>query len=278
MGELFRDGRAHVIWCGPEGHGPVWDLTAADGGIQVLEGWANTYGPPGQNLFSKGARQEGATWLGSVVDPSKFEMPVHISKTATVGFRSLSESFLEGIDFDVQSRIYVLTRESGWWWLDVRLDDTPEIVYPKDGGLLGFQAYNLPLIAEYPWWSGLERTVTWVNGEKPVKLRNPGNRPAFYTAVVKGPGSLRIPDGDGRLVTLPKLKPGQVLRLDTDPDHRTLVVENPAENLFKDMDPRRFRVPVARNSVFDLSGMQFIDGTAESSVVVRIDPKNRGPW
>ncbi|MBM4637812.1 hypothetical protein GS451_07130 [Rhodococcus hoagii] len=72
-----------------------------------------------------------------------------------MGFRSLSESFLEGIDFDVQSRIYVLTRESGWWWLDVRLDDTPEIVYPKDGGLLDFQAYNLPLIAEYPWWSGL---------------------------------------------------------------------------------------------------------------------------
>ncbi|WP_280429737.1 hypothetical protein [Nocardia brasiliensis] len=278
MSRLFRNGRAQVVLCGPGAQGPVWNMTDGDEGVLLLEGWSNIYDPPTTNLFRQGARQEGATWLGAVVEPRKFELPVHVSQTKMLGWRSVNDAFFESLVFEERSRIYVITEFSGYWWLDIRKDDVEEAVYTKDPALRGAQLYRIPVVAEYPWWRGMDEEVLWLNGKPAPKIRNRGNRPAWYKLVVKGPGVLQIPDGDGRMVTLPKLKAGQILRVDTDPDQRTIIAVNPEENLFRAMGANRFRKPIAKRSLFDLAGIRFIEGNADSSVVIRIEPKNRGPW
>ncbi|QBS43868.1 hypothetical protein DMB37_31000 [Nocardia sp. CS682] len=264
--------------CGPGAQGPVWNMTDGDEGVLLLEGWSNIYDPPTTNLFRQGARQEGATWLGAVVEPRKFELPVHVSQTKMLGWRSVNDAFFESLVFEERSRIYVITEFSGYWWLDIRKDDVEEAVYTKDPALRGAQLYRIPVVAEYPWWRGMDEEVLWLNGKPAPKIRNRGNRPAWCKLIVKGPGVLQIPDGDGRIVTLPKLKAGQILRVDTDPDQRTIIAVNPEENLFRAMGANRFRKPIAKRTLFDLSGIRFIEGNADSSVVIRIEPKNRGPW
>lgn len=278
MSQLFRDGRAQVVLCGPGPQGPVWNLTDGEDGVLLLEGWSNIYDPPTRHIFNQGARQDGATWLGAVVEPRKFELPVHVSQTRMRGWRSVNDAFFESVVFEELSRIYVLTEFSGYWWLDFRKDDTEEAIYTKDPGLRGFQSYRIPVVAENPWWRGMEEEVAWRNGQPAPKIWNRGNRPAWYQMIVKGPGVLQVPDGDGRILTLPKLKPGQVLRVDTDPDKRTIVAVNLEENLFRAMGANRFRAPIPKRTLFDLAGIRFIDGNADSSVVIRVEPKNRGPW
>ncbi|MBF6063013.1 hypothetical protein IU500_12445 [Nocardia terpenica] len=278
MSRLFRDGRAQVVLCGPGEQGPVWNLTDGEDGVLLLEGFTNIYDPPTTHILRQGARQDGATWLGAMVEPRKFELPVHVSQTTMRGWRSVNDAFFESLVFDELSRLYVITQFSGYWWLDIRKDDVEEAIYTKDPGLRGHQLYRIPVLAEYPWWRGMDEEALWVNGQPPPAIHNRGNRPAWYKLIVKGPGVLQIPDGDGRIVTLPKLKPGQILRVDTDPDQRTIIAVNPEENLFRAMGANRFRKPIAKRSVLTLNGIRFIDGTAESSVVIRVEPKNRGPW
>lgn len=283
-GTFFPDRTANVVLCGPGAAAGLperpWHLSSGDEGVALAEGWADFEEPEQTHRWYTGARQDGSTWLGSVLERREFDIPVLVHKTEKIGYARVQDAWRSDIDFDHQSRLYVISPHRGYWWVDLRQAEAPQIVHNHDPMLEQFKAYLMPAVVEDPHWYGIEQVFEYVNGQyvDDKVLHNEGDRPGYYTAVVKGPGMLQLPDGDGQnVVTLPLLYPGEIAYVNTHPDYRTIRAAN-GRNLFKELGMQRFRQPIPPRGSLDLSKLRFIDGNAESSAVLRIDPKSKRPW
>lgn len=284
MSTFFPDRTAHVVLCGPGAAAGlperVWHLSTGQEGVALGEGWADFEEPDQTHRWYTGARQDGSTWLGSVLERREFDIPVLVHRTQKVDYHTVADAWRSDVDFDYQSRLYVVTGHRGYWWVDLRQADKPQIVHQLDPALSEFVGYLLPVTVEDPHWYGIESTYGWVNGANlaGARLRNEGDRPAWYSAVVKGPGVLQLPDGDGvNTVTLPMLLAGEYALIDTHPDRRT-IRSSYGRNLFKELGMQRFRCPIPPRSSLDLSRLRFLGGSADSSVVLRVDPRSKRPW
>ncbi len=284
---FFPDGTANVVIAGP---GEVADLPERawhlsehhlvgrkSDGVVLASGWADYTEPTAKHLWFETARGDGAIWLGSVIEPRRFKIPVFVHQAHGVPFQGVTDSFWSDIWYEHQSRLYVNTPR-GVKYCDFRLDDAPTVEHDEDPEFQKFQPYLVPVVVEKTWWMGLPEVFEWRNGEPVAKksLYNPGDRKAMPVVMLKGPGVFQIPDGASTtVVTTPNLKAGEVVLIHTDMSMKPK--SNMRANFYGDLGGQRFRNHVPGRRRMDMSLLKCIGGNAASSAVFTIEPKFRSP-
>lgn len=284
---FFPDETANLVICGPgetEGRPErAWHISdmrlRRSEGVAHAAGWGDMRESRATHQWFTTARGDGARWLGAVVDPHTFELPLAVH----AGDRPMAvveDSFWSDVDYDFQSRLYVNTKFAGTRWVDFRQSEPAQPLDPDlfefDRELEDHLAYLLPVVAENPYWQGFEVAVEWRPGQKPQDITNPGDRPAYIEWTLSGPGVFRLPDGD-RVVTTPLIMPGEVARVLTSPSHRT-AKSNRRPNLIRDFGGQRFRSAVPPRRSMSLAGLTAIGAASSTSAVAMIRPKYRRPW
>lgn len=246
-------------------------------GVVLATGWADYQEPKGIHQWFKSARGDGAVWLGSVIEPREFFLPVHVHKTIGRPFHSVNDGFWSDIDYHFESRLFVNTRE-GTRYLDVRLADQPRITDVFDPEFDGFLSYLVPVIAARPWWMGLEAVCEWRNGQSTerLKLKNNGDRKGYPIWTVQGPGVFQIPDGD-KVVTTPDLEVGEVARIHTDRSTPRPMRSNKRPFLYRDFGGQQFRSFIPGRAEMSMKKLTVIGGNAQSSAVATLTPMSRRP-
>lgn len=260
------------VWHMTEHYRPDWDE-----GVALATGWSDFVEPKANHLWFKSARGDGAIWLGSVVEPREFSLPVYVHRTHGRKFHYVNDSFWSDIDYDFQSRLFVNTPR-GIKFTDVRLASQPNIVHEQDPEFQGLMPYLVPVVAERPWWFGMPEEVKWVNGQRTRRIHNTGDRKAWPTWLCKGPGVFQIPDGNGEIVvTTPNLAAGEIALFESDPSKK-IARSNKRTRLYRDMGSQQFRFPVPGRKSLDMKKLRVIGGNQYSSIVCTIEPKSRRPW
>ncbi|QDQ97986.1 hypothetical protein [Tomitella fengzijianii] len=282
-GTFFPGGRAQIILTGPGAPAGLperaWHLSTGAQGVVHADGWGDIDTPPTKNVWWQSAGRPGAKWLGAVVSPREFDLPIHIADTDRADWPTVYARLMQDIDHEHPARLHIVT-PAGYTMLDVRLGDGGiSHEYVHDPALEGIETFAVPLVAEQPYYTGIEDTHTWTPGRTPRPVRNRGDRPAWPVYIVKGPGMPQLPDGNGHnTVTLPAaLEEGQVARVNTDPDERRVVV-NDGEKLWPLVGPQRFRHPVPAGGMLKLGNLRMHGATDASSITAIITPRWRTPW
>ena len=284
---FFPDNTANVVLAGP-GRSEnlpdrVWHLSEhhlvgrQGSGVVLATGWADYQEPKGIHQWFKSARGDGAVWLGSVIEPREFFLPVRVRKTIGRPFHAVNDGFWSDIDYHFESRLFVNTRE-GTRYLDVRLADQPRITDVFDPEFDGFLSYLVPVIAARPWWMGLEAVCEWRNGQSTerLKLKNNGDRKGYPIWTVQGPGVFQIPDGD-KVVTTPDLEVGEVARIHTDRSTPRPMRSNKRPFLYRDFGGQQFRGFIPGRAEMSMKKLAVIGGNAQSSAVATLTPMSRRP-
>lgn len=287
---FFPDNTANVVIAGPGAKADLperaWYLSEhhlvgrESGGVVLASGWADYTEPTAKHQWFETARGDGAIWLGSVIEPRRFKIPVYVHRVHGQPFHGVEDSFWSDIWYEFQSRLYVNTKR-GVKYCDFRLDDAPTVTHDEDPEFQGFQPYLVPVVVEKSWWFGLTETFEWQNGQ-PVTgkyLYNSGDRKAMPIIMLKGPGVFQLPDGNsGKVVTTPNLLAGEVVVIHT--DMSVTPKSNKRSNFYGDLGGQRFHrdyaIPGRRR--MDMSLLRCIGGNAASSAVFQIEPKSRRPF
>lgn len=246
-------------------------------GVVLATGWADYQEPKGVHQWFKSARGDGATWLGAVIEPREFFLPVYVHRTHGRPFQSVNDGFWSDLDYHFESRLFVNTR-GGTRYLDVRLADQPRISDTFDPEFDGFVPYLVPVIAGRPWWMGLEEVCEWKIGDRTdkLKLKNTGDRKGYPVWTIQGPGVFQIPDGD-TVVTTPNLMVGEVARIHTNRSTPRPMRSNKRPFLYRDFGGQQFRSFIPGRTERSLSKLAVIGGNSQSSAVATLQPMSRRP-
>ncbi|AJW38579.1 hypothetical protein NY08_547 [Rhodococcus sp. B7740] len=287
---FFPEGTANVVIAGPGAAADLperaWYLSEhhlvgrQSGGVVLAGGWADYVEPEAKHQWFETARGDGAIWLGAVIEPRRFKIPVYVHEIHGSPIHKVEDSFWSDIWYEFQSRLYV-NSPRGVKYCDFRLDAPPSVEHESDPVFEGFQPYLIPVVVENAWWFGLPEEFAWANGQPVTKksLYNSGDRKAMPVITIKGPGVFQLPDGvSDKVVTTPNLKPGEVVVIHTDMSVRPK--SNMRNNFYGDMGGQRFlrdnAIPGRRR--MDMSRLKCIGGNAASSAVFTIEPKSRRPF
>lgn len=294
-----NSGATKVIWC--DVNGRTWHLAGPSRGREGViwgEDPQGMFMPPLELLFDEGARQDGATFRRPVT--SKREMDFTVSIGNMVGlvitdmrhWQMVHDLWWRGWSTRTPGHLCVWTRSKGWRTAPLHLDGAPEPASGHDPALNLHESYVVSATGFDPFWSGLEREVTWTNSagtnQGVLKVRNDASEPGWARYTCKGPGRYSIqdfdpaadPEGDLRMLQLPAIIAGETLQIDIHPRNRTARVYNTSgvylRNVWGQMAGRRILNPIPAWGTTEIA-VTVESGDLTSAVVASLVPKNSRP-
>ncbi|SNY83989.1 hypothetical protein SAMN04244553_3585 [Nocardia amikacinitolerans] len=287
---LLSEATKVVVW---DRNGRVWHLHGAGAGREgvTLSRQSGYAFAPVSLLVSEGARQDGATFLRSVRSRKEWDFVVLIRGADTArSFYAVHDAWHRGWSTDQPCTVGWYTRHQGWRFQKFQLDTAPEPLGDADPALNGAVEYQMSATAMDPLGSHLPEVDVWVNAdglnEGVLRGRNAADQPAWPRYTMNGPGRWHIQDpnfGDSlRIVETPVILPGEELRIDTHPRHRTARVYsagNPAgRNVWGALAGRRWFEPLPPWSTTDITVRVSEGGNLESTIRVDVSPRSSRPF
>lgn len=246
-------------------------------GVTLMPGLSGLEGGAITPITTKGARQHGVTVDGISVDAGVIDFTVALKAAPGRPIAELQAAWQRAWADPLRPGwLCIWKRGSGWWWVPARKADARQ-VWALDTTKSGYAEYEMSAMIADPAWRTRAQSFLWkapavssdfVPGY--LKVFNRGGRKAYGRYVFNGPGTWRFWDS-GRFVTLPALKEGEELRLDTTPGKWTLV-DNFGINRWAQLGGQRFRefVPPGESKVIEV-GIK--DGTMDSQVLFTLEPR-----
>lgn len=293
------DAATKVVWI--DINGRPWHLAGPGRGREGViwegdpKGW---FAPPHELLADEGARQDGATFRRPVT--SKREMDFNVSIGNIVGlvirdmrhWQQVHDLWWRGWSKREPGHLCFWTRPKGWRTSPLILDGAPEPGDGVDPARNLHQSYTVSATGFDPFWSGLDREVSWTNtaatNQGVLRLRNDADADGWARYTCKGPGRYSIqdfdpaadPDGDLRMFRLPMILAGETLQIDIHPRNRTARVYNASgiylRNVWGQMAGRRIIHPIPPWGTTEIV-VTVEGGDVTSEVVAALVPKNSRP-
>ncbi|MFI5781100.1 phage tail protein [Nocardia sp. NPDC051570] len=285
-----------VVW---DVNGRVWHISGANAGREGvrLSKQSGYMFAPVQLLVSEGARQDGATFLRSVRSKKAWDFVAVISGGAKTGavdpipdFYAVHDAWFRGWSTDIPVTVGTFTRHQGWRFQRAQLEAAPEPIGDVDPARNAVVLYKMSAAAMDPLEHHFEETFVWTNtagrDQGIVRARNAADQPAWPRYTMNGPGQWEIQDPVGGAtprppVQTPRLGPGETLRIDTHPRHRTarLYTDDGSEprNVWGQLAGRRWLAALPPWSSTDLT-VKVDGGNARSSVIVSVTPRSSRPF
>ena len=285
---FFTDDRTKVIYFGVDGS--VWHISGygqgGEGAVLGVEP-GGLYFPELDQIWLESARQLGGTYQGDTFPRREIDFEIQISGKTNREFMLRNRRWWEAWSTRVPGVLAMFTKTHGWRWIRVRLSGNVEPKWGKDPSLIKACDYDMTVTADDPLWRSFREKSHWINkglsGNGVVQLENMGSMDAFPEYTMPGPGQYSIQDGpDGRMITLPPVKAGQTMRLDTHPLKLSLrVYDNQTgpdgRTAWKGLKTQRFRgsIPPGGRSRIRVS---VTGGNANSQVFATLSPGHYSPF
>jgi hypothetical protein len=155
-----------------DGSRMYWDLAGSHGGDQGIDlgpKIAGLFHTPFTQLMSAGPYQVGAVHERTDILKRDINLQVMVSNSmapdTSFRYRMLEERWWSSWSLNQDSYLGVFTRTHGWRWLRVRLAEDPKTPFDIDPVAFGnhFMAWDMTLVAAFPYWCKRLETNTWVN-------------------------------------------------------------------------------------------------------------------
>lgn len=256
------------------------------------------YFPPHELLFDEGARQDGATYRRDVVGKREMDLVVSIGNQVGLPITDLRhwqmvhDLWWRGWSRKEPGHLCMWSPGRGWRKTACYLGDAPEPLSGLNPALSLHERYLMSAIGPDPYWSGLEREVSWVNAtgsnQGVLKMRNDASETAWPRYTLKGPGRYAIqdfdpdadPEADLRMLSLPMINTGETLRIDTHPRNRTARVYNSSgsylRNVWAQMAGRRILHGIPAWGTTEIA-VTVASGDLTSEVVGTLTPRSARP-
>ncbi|OXR46677.1 hypothetical protein B7C42_01652 [Nocardia cerradoensis] len=223
-------------------------------GLQLVD--IKGLGAPFKHIDQQGAHQDGATWLDAPYDPIEIDMTLVAFGRDQIARRRVFRRWMDGWDAKRTGRLWWFTAELGHWWIDLRLlQEMRDTLAAGDARSVKFA---WAARGDFPFWSSYDSISTKLVASNATTLADPagnaapnfmqvsnrGDQDSWTIILCHGPGTFTIGDNGGpRRITLP-LNAGELARIETLPNRRTVVEVNTGANIY----PRlvgRFSTPIA---------------------------------
>ncbi|MGW0052039.1 hypothetical protein [Nocardia nova] len=223
-------------------------------GAQIVD--IKGLGAPVKHIDQQGAHEDGATWLDAVADVAEIDMTLVFFGRDAIGRRRVFRRWMNGWDAKRLCRMWWFTGEAGHWWMDLRqLQEVRDTLTAGDARTMKV-AWSAR--GDFPFWKSFDSISTKLVASNATTLADPagvaapnfaqltnrGDQDAWSVILCQGPGTFTIGDNGGpRRITLP-LHAGELARIDTLPNKRTVVEVNTGANIYPRLQGR-FSTPIA---------------------------------
>ena len=236
------DGSVHPISGGLAPRPPVGE------GVQLLD-IKGLHGPF-KHVDQQGAHQDGVTYLDSPYDAAEVDMTISVFGRDQVGRRRAYRRWLASWEPKKLGRMWWFTADMGHWWMDMRLLQEPRDVI-KAGDALS-QQYAWAGRGDFPFWVSFDSMSTKLIASNATTLADPagkaapnfaqlwnrGDQDGWPIMLLQGPGLFVMGDNGGpRRITL-QLNTGELARVVTLPNQRTVTELNTGANIYPRLQGR----------------------------------------
>jgi hypothetical protein len=148
-----------VYWQGIDGS--IWDLYKGTQGLMLAPGLSGLHLPVWKQQVSTSARVPGRRYLGTTYEPRTVILNLHVGdmfgtpRTDTT-WRQLDDLVWKAFSAETPGLLYVISDTGGYRKLSCRMEQAPDPVHVLDPGLQGLATYSVTLVADNPWWLGLD--------------------------------------------------------------------------------------------------------------------------
>lgn len=250
---------------------------------------------PTSLLRSKGAKQDGATFLRSVRDEREIRFNVHVFGRTAREAMAARTGWFRSWETDRPGHLCFYSQNLGWHFIRLQRGEAPRPtlgVDLADERQFGFvETYEMHGVAMDPDYASFEEEIIWTNNlglnEATLRARNPGQRKLWPRYTMNGPGRWWIEDplnaeDDLRLLSTPPLAANEELRINTHPRRRTARVYSPAtgidgRNVWAQLGGRRWLQPVLPGTSKEIV-VRIEGGTLASKLIMQGVPKFEEPY
>jgi hypothetical protein len=260
---LLAGNDAIVTWL--DTNGVPWPITGGmaprpplAGGVQMLD--IKGLHAPFKHVDQQGAHQDGVTWLDTPYDALELDMTVSVFGRSARERRNIYRQWLAGWEPKKLGRMWWYTSDLGHWWLDMRLLQEPRDVI-KAGDALSVQ-YAWAARSDFSFWKSFDSISTKLVAMNATTLGDPaevapsnflqiwnrGDQDGWPIILLQGPGDFEMGDNGGsRRISL-HLNAGELARINTLPNQRTVTEVNTGANIYPRLSGR-FSTPVSAGAV-----------------------------
>ncbi|KZM70753.1 hypothetical protein [Nocardia terpenica] len=257
--ESLLSGRDSLVtWVGTDGSrwpisGGLAPRPPVAEGVQLLD-IKGLHGPL-KHVDQQGAHEDGVTYLDTVYDAAEIDMTLVFFGRDQIARRRVFRRWLAGWEPKRTGRLWWFTAETGHWWMNLRLLQEPRDVLKAGDAAAVQMAWSAR--GDRPFWVSFDSISTTLIASDTTTLADPagkaapnflpvwnrGDQDGWPVHLLQGPGVFSVGDNGGpRRITVP-LNIGELARVTTLPNRRTVVEVNTGANIY----PRvrgRFSTPV----------------------------------
>lgn len=205
-----------------------WPFGAKHCPVRLAKPPVGMQGAPFEHDFQEIVGGEGALYRATRDKQSKVQLQVWVADPRSSAWaRQQHSAWRESLGRGKETcRLYAVTRESGYWWLDVRLESISEANYLDNyPGKIGETGEVVNFVSDDAFWRGFEEMKVFDRETcRTAELVNRGDQPAWLKWTITGQhDGVEIGVGD-EAVKLPKAEnTGNGYYIDTDEEWPALM-------------------------------------------------------
>lgn len=244
------------------------------------------YFPDMENLWTEGARMDGAWYQDTVLSKRELDLEFQVEGNSIRQFGIRNDFWWSNWSTRMDGVLAGCGEVTGWRWMNVRLGGKSEPKWGKDPALIRACDYDCSIVAPRPAYRSFPDRIIWNdNGDHQgeMRLANRGELPAYPKFTMPGPGKYWIQDGEGgEIIHLPQIGWGDTMVVDTNNIRPFIRVYNQATGVdgklnWSKMKGKRLRAPI-RPGTSSRIRVGVSQGSYNAQIMSTVTPEYLRPW